>query len=82
MGLDNSKKSIFCIEKHPTFASSKGQNNCSRHNNEIKKAMKKRIIYVGTLADLAANIDEELSNNYSAQLDELARAYSSRGGRF
>jgi hypothetical protein len=50
---------------------SAAQNDCMYH-----------LYILNTLADLAANIDEELSNNYSAQLDELARAYSSRGGRF
>ena len=32
----------------------KDRTTVQRHNNEIKKAMKKRIIYVGTLIDLTA----------------------------
>ena len=34
------------------------------------------------LADLATTIDEKLGNEYAASLDELARTYSNRGGRF
>ena len=87
MGLDNSKKYIFCIEKHSTFADEISENrlhlsnsselDCirfalslhrrkdkitvQRHSNIItNKKMKKRIIYVGTLIDLAAMFEPDV----------------------
>jgi hypothetical protein len=34
------------------------------------------------LTDFASIIDEKLGNEYNAQLNEMARAYTARGGRY
>jgi hypothetical protein len=58
----NSKKNIFCIDFLLNFASSKGHLSFSRQTGKRRKPkglnkkitnMKKRILYVGTLIDLA-----------------------------